>query len=187
MSAGCPHCGSLEIGKSWGETRYACGMSSGYPPEVRFSECLRREAAALRRQVEERGDAIPEFDVNKLDGLEGAWAEGNLRVYIAGARAGWGKCASLIRIPPGDVVATPPPDVVTVPREEWDTKCAELASAIRMLWMVEDRFSSASYSEHRQIQGEVELWLESHDPEQIHFATLRTSAQAQTDTEKGGA
>ena len=76
------------------------------------------EAAALRRQVEEQRVVVPEFDVNKLDGLEGAWAEGNLRVYIAGARAGWGKCASLIRIPPGDVVATPPPDVVTVPREE---------------------------------------------------------------------
>ena len=79
----------------------------------------RAEVAALRRQVEERGDAAPEFDVNRLDGLEGAWAEGNLRVYIAGARAGWEKCASLIRIPPGEVVATPPPDVVTVPREEW--------------------------------------------------------------------
>ena len=78
----------------------------------------------------------------------------------------------------GEAVATPPQDTVTMSREEWDTKCAELASAIRMLWMVEDRFSSASYSEHRQIQGEVERWLESHDPEQIHFATIRTSAQA---------
>ena len=75
-------------------------------------------------------------------------------------------------------VATPPQDTVTVSREEWDTKCAELASAIRMLWMVQDRFSSASYSEYRQIQGKVERWLESHDPEQIHFATLRASAQA---------
>ena len=79
---------------------------------------LAGEVAALRRQVEERGDAAPEFDVNRLDGLEGAWAEGNLRVYIAGARAGWEKCASLIRISPGDVVATPPPDVVPVPREK---------------------------------------------------------------------
>ena len=84
----------------------------------------------------------------------------------------------------GEAAATPPQDTVTVSREEWDTKCAELASAIRMLWMVQDRFSSASYSEHRQIQGEVERWLEAHDPEQIHFTTLRASAQAQTETEK---
>lgn len=93
-------------------------------------EASRAEVAALRRQLEERGDAAPEFDVNRLDGLEGAWAEGNLRVYIAGARAGWEKCASLIRISPGDVVATPPPDMVKVPREhlaEWITamRCSE--------------------------------------------------------------
>ena len=64
---------------------------------------------ALRRQLEERTNCAPEFDVNKLDGLEGAWRGGDLRNYIAGARAGWEKCASLVR--------APSTDVVTVPRE----------------------------------------------------------------------
>lgn len=69
-----------------------------------------------------RLDAAPEFDVNKLDGLEGAWVDGNLRVYIAGARAGWEKCASLVRAPSGDVVAVPREDL-----DEWLTalRCSE--------------------------------------------------------------
>lgn len=121
----CPWCGMLSRSKperhrEWETVCMECG-SEIYPPRatspsVQSKAC--KEIAALRRQLEERGDAAPEFDVNRLDGLEGAWAEGNLRVYIAGARAGWEKCASLIRIPPGEVVATPPPDVVMVPREE---------------------------------------------------------------------
>ena len=85
-------------------------------------EACRAEVAAIRCQLEERGDVVPEFDVNKLDGLEGAWGEGNLRTYLAGARAGWERCASLVRAPSADVV--------TVPRErlaEWITamRCSE--------------------------------------------------------------
>ena len=77
------------------------------------------EVAALRRQLEERTNCAPEFDVNKIDGLEGAWLVGDFRNYIAGARAGWEKCASLVR--------SPSTDVVTVPRED----LAEWLTALR--------------------------------------------------------
>ena len=143
MSAGCPHCGSLEIGKSWGETRYACGMSSGYPPEVRFSECLRREAAALRRQVEERsgrssiqdpadsdldsilydvgGDTGNEFQRRLIRyGIE--WARDHFAPSESASREQCDRIAQMLADNPlnrmCDADSDPSPDVVTVPREE---------------------------------------------------------------------
>lgn len=81
-----------------------------------------------------RGEKVellaPEFDVTKLDGLEGAWDDGALRTYIAGARAGWEKCASLTR-------PSPSPDVVAVPREELEriaNSIEEDVDAIRSDW-----------------------------------------------------
>ena len=116
-------------------------------------EASRAEVAALRRQVEERGDAAPAFDVNRLDWLEGAWAEGNLRVYIAGARAGWEKCASLIRIPPGEVVATPQ-DTVVVGREEWEI-LRDGFGLLRTVWNI------SGFNE--RLSAQADALIERHD------------------------